>query len=478
MNNKTITNNQFLSQLILLIFFSISSFFVPNNYDLVLPIMLFGTLFIYLFSPTVSFLYSFIFVIDPMATFKLSAISIIPLFLCFLYIIFNIKKTLIIISEDKYLKKIIKLCLLFTFYQVIVSMLLLSEQDIYYLFKNVRYWLGIWILIPSYILTILDRKFFFISIIFLVLLIMIFYYITFFGYYNFFEIREFKRSENDDLMRFFSFDLRQITKFFVYLIPLFLFFPIKNIKLKYTVLLIGILVYVSVIMAILRTEIIYLFLGALLAFFISLKQIKAISVFNSLFIGIACGILILFFFPSIIEPLLHTINIFDSTNLVYDNSADHRLNFQLPLLIKIIKSNLLFGSGTYSVSYEATGHHLLYDIPIIGAIGAYGIIGMLIYYSRFIIIVLRYKTIRMTQKLFNQYPVEFLIVNGLLAYFITMISFRSLHINIELAFDFGMAEFGLFIGIYFALIKILTERDKSNLNKTIQYNEKTNSRFR
>jgi hypothetical protein len=47
-----------------------------------------------------------------------------------------------------------------------------------------------------------------------------------------------------------------------------------------------------------------------------------------------------------------------------------------------------------------------------------------------------------------------------------MISFRTLHINSELAFDFGMAEFGLFLGGYFALIRVLGEQNnRSNKNK-------------
>jgi len=114
--------------------------------------------------------------------------------------------------------------------------------------------------------------------------------------------------------------------------------------------------------------------------------------------------------------------------------------------------------GLYAVSYEATTHYLLYDIPILGAFGAYGIVGMLIYYGRFVVIFSRYKAVKMSQNLFDQFPVECLLVNGLLAYFITMITFRTLHINIELAFDSGMAELGLFIGIYFALIRFLDEQ--------------------
>jgi len=463
MNSQSLkhTEIKFWPQLILGLAFSIASFLTPNNYDSVLPIMLFGTIFIYFLSPTLSFIYALIFVIDPMATFKLSAISIIPIFLCFTFFVFNTQRCLLILRKDKYLRKLMVLCLMFTFYQLIVSLLLRSQQDFYYVFKNVRYWLGIWILIPSYIFIIIDRKNFFVSITIIVLLIMIFYYLSFYGVYNFFEIREFQRSQdNVSLIRFFSFDLRQITKIFVYILPLFIIFPFKNRFVKFLVPLIGIMVYISVLLAILRTEMFYLFMGALLAVFISVRQFKTIGKIKIILYGFICVALVLFLFPTLLDTIVQTVqmSLNPGGGLSSDASTDHRLNVQLPVLMKIIESNPFFGGGNYSVSFEATGHYLLYDIPILGAFGAYGIIGMLIYYSRFIHIFLRYKAVKMSQKLFDQFPVECLLTNGLLAYFITMITFRTLHINIELAFDFGMAEFGLFIGVYFGLIKILTEQ--------------------
>lgn len=471
MKKKAITHNSFVSQLILLLFFSISCFFIPNNYNLILPIMVFGTLIIYFFSPSVAFIYSFIFVIDPMATFKLSAISIIPIFLCFLHFILNTKMCLMILSRDSYLKKIVGVCLLFSLYQIFISLLILSEQDLYYVFKNVRYWLGIWILIPAYIFIYLDRKNIFVSIVIIALTIVIFYYLSFFGIYNFFDIREFIRTNEDvRILRFFSFDLRQTTKIFVYLLPLFLIFSFKNTPARFFVITIGLAVYVSVLLAILRTEMFYLLMGATLAVLISIRKFKTIGKFKIIIVSIIFVVLILKIFPTLnynlSETLKITMNSLGGRDM--DESADHRVSVQLPVLMKIIESNPFFGGGLYAVSYEATMHHLLYDIPLLGAFGAYGIIGMLLYYSRYIYIFSRYKGVKMSQNLFDQYPIECLLTNALLAYFITMITFRTLHINIELAFDYAMSEFGLFIGVYFALIRILTERNQSNLNKTIQ----------
>jgi hypothetical protein len=457
--------NDFTSQILLGVLFLITTFFVQKNYEWVLPIMLCGTFFLYLFSPSVAFIYSSIFIIDPTEALQLSAMSVIPFILCFIFLILNTEKCLSILSKDKYLLKVMQLCLLFTLYQIVVSLLLLSllfnQQDFYYFFQNIKYWLGIWLLVPAYVFIILDRKVVFISMIMIAMIIMILYYLSIFGIYNFFEIRVFKRSNLDDgLWRFFSFDLRQITKIFVYISPLFIIFPIKNALLKLTVPLIGIMVFLTILFALLRTEMFYLFMGGFLATVISIRQFKTVGLFKIALFGSICIGMVLYLFPGLLDTIVLTAqmtsNSGDSMNS--DESLDHRLYVQLPVLMKILESNPIFGGGLYSVSAEATTHYLLYDIPVLGAFGAYGIIGMLIYYSRFIYIFSRYKAVKMTQKLYEQFPVECLLTNGLLAYFITMITFRGLHINIELAFDFGMAEFGLFIGLYFGLIKILTEK--------------------
>jgi hypothetical protein len=460
--NKDTTIN-FLPQFFLGVIFAIVSFILPDNYGLVLPLMVFVTLFLYIFSPTVAFIYSFIFVIDPMATFKLSGIAIVPIILCFIHFILNTNRCLAILSGDDYLRKMIKLCLLFSLYQLIVSYLILSQRDFYYIFINARQWLGIWLLIPAYIFIITDRKNFFVSIIIVVFIIMVFYYLSFFGVYSFFEIREFKRTtDDDDILRFFSFDLRQITKIFVYIFPIFIIFKFKNYFAKIIVPIIGIMVFLSVLLAILRTEMFYLFMGAVLSVLISIRKFKTIGKLQIALISFLSILLVLKIFPTLYDDLLQTFNVTlkSSGGFSSDESADHRLNVQLPIILTILNSNPFFGGGVFALSLEATGHYLLFDIPVISAFAAYGIVGMLIYYSRFLVIFSVYRTIKMSQKLFDHLPVECLLTNGLLAYFITMITFKTLHINIELAFDFGMPEFGLFIGIYFALIRILKNQNK------------------
>ena len=449
-----------MPQLLLVTIFSVAPFIVQQNYGTVIPIMLVGIFGIYFLSPTVSFVYALLFLIDPMAKFGLSALSIVPLILCFLHFFLNIEKCLLILSKDRILKKIMGVCLLFSIYQLFVSFLLLSQQDIYYAFENSRYWLGIWILIPTYIFIIIDRNNFFVSITLVVLIIMVMYFLSFFAFFSFFEINEaFRYSQDDSLKRYFSFDLRQITKIFVYLLPLVLIFHLINGTTKILVIIIGVLVYLSVLFAVLRTEIVYLTMGAIISVYVTSKKIKANNFLKTFMWFFLCVIFILVLFPSIFETIIQIFDGLLSINdeNLQDESKDQRLYVQLPVLLKIIEESPFFGGGTYSVSYKATGHQLLYDIPVLGAFGAYGIIGMLIYYSRFYYIFLRYKSLKMTQKLYDRFPFECLLTNALLAYFITMITFRTLHINIELAFNFGMSEFGVFIGVYFGLTKILIE---------------------
>ena len=161
----------------------------------------------------------------------MAALSVVPFFLCFIYIIFNFQKCLSILSKDNYFLNLIKSCLIFTLYQIFVSYFFLGivvdGQEFYFIFANVKYWFGIWLLVPAYIFILKDRQNLFLSILTIVIIILILYYLSVFGIYSFFKINLIKRSTvDDDLWRLFVIDLRQITQIFVYLLPLVIFFPI------------------------------------------------------------------------------------------------------------------------------------------------------------------------------------------------------------------------------------------------------------
>lgn len=450
------------------ILYLLATIVIPQSYSFLFLFLFLGYMFLYLLSPTIAFVYAFVFVIDPLDNLNLSGQRIVPIFLCLFSFLLNYKEFIPIISKDKAFVKLIRVCVVFTLYQLIVSLMLKQGQDVYYILMNVNYWLGIWVLVPAYIFTYIDRKNIFGAVIVVVFFCMLMYFLTFFNVFDLFKIREFNRSEdNIDIKRLFAFDLRFITKFFVFILPLFVFFPIKNLKLKYLVIVIGLSVYIAVSLSLLRTEMFYLFMGGVTAFLLSFFKFKKASMF-SIYFSIVCGaVLVLVLFPNLIDNVIETfkITIEGNNGGATDGTLSHRLEVQLPIALKIFSENFLFGGGLFAVSPEATGgHYILFDIPYIAVFSAYGLIGMFIYYLRFIYIFSRYKIVVFSQKLYNLFPVESLLTNGIMAYFITMVFFKLIHFNIELAFTFGMPETGLFIGAFFGITRFLFEQNNS-LNK-------------
>ncbi|MFC2110606.1 hypothetical protein ACFLSU_08570, partial [Bacteroidota bacterium] len=251
-----------------------------------------------------------------------------------------------------------------------------------------------------------------------------------------------------------------------------LFMPKQN-KIKTIPIVIGVLTLIAVMMALLRNEMFYLAMGSLLALYINSKNNIRINKRSTVFYLSIILVLMFKVFPDLIDNTLKTFfYTFDAFNGVEsDASAEIRTDIQLPILLQIINDNLFFGAGFFATSYEVTKHHLIYDIPILGGVAAYGIVGMTLYYHRFILIFKRFLFSMMPKILKLNYPLECIVTNTLFAFFITMITFRNFHINLELAFNWGMPEIGLLIGIFYGLTKFLT-----NINKF--KNEKINSRFR
>lgn len=453
----------FKALLFLSILYLIAILLIPQFYSFSFLFLIFGFILLINLSQTIAFVYAFLFVIDPLNIFNLSGQIVVPITLCLTTVLFNYKYYIPKIINDKPLLYIIRVCLVFTLYQLIITLMLKSQQDLYYVLENANYWFGVWVLIPAYIFTYTDRVNIFASIILIVIITTIIYFLSMFNIVDLIEFREVNRiNENNDLKRNLAFDLRFITKFFVYVLPLFIFFPIRNSKLKYLLIIIGVSVYSAVLVALLRTEIFYLFMGAVTALTLCFFKFKKINIFNSFFTIASSVVLVVLVFPNLFYNVIDTINLtLDSVSIIdRESTLSLRTDIQLPIALNILEENIFFGGGLYSVSYEATGGHLvLYDIPYIAAFSTYGLIGMSIYYLRFIYVFRRYKLVNFSQNLYNLYPVESLLSIGLMAYFVTMVFFKLIHFNIELAFDFGMAETGLFIGAFFGITRFLFEQN-------------------
>lgn len=452
------------SFLVAIIYVYIIIYIGYNDNVLFFSSMIFGSFFLFLlFSPAHSLAFTLMFVIDPFGFSGLSLALIIPFSLCFLILFFNLKYSLKLLKVDKNFFLLLKCIAFFSFYQFCVSYLIKGIPDLNYLFSEMKFWLAVWIIIPVYIITYSQYKTFLSTIFIIVIINILVYYLSIFGVVELFEIRLLNRIQGDaDSVRLIIYDLRQITKIFVYISPLYAVYYFWN-KSSWVIILTGAFIFLAVLIAMLRTELFYLIMGAITSLYLGKKYLFKSNAYLKLGIsGFAIYAIFIYLFPGLSD--VYNFLYEDILNLLQnesnDSSGQYRLNVQLPVLIEILSNNIFFGGGKFSMSYDNTGHHLLHDIPILGGFGAYGLIGMCIYYTRFILIFKRIKILQNFKLLFQFHPNEILIVLGLLSYFLTMLLFRTLHLNIELAFETGQVEFGLFMGVFFSMTRFLYEKEK------------------
>jgi hypothetical protein len=93
----------------------------------------------------------------------------------------------------------------------------------------------------------------------------------------------------------------------------------------------------------------------------------------------------------------------------------------------------------------------------------YGWLGILIYYSRFLYILPPSKriltAIGQDRAKIEKNGFHYIIIVALRAYFISMITFRLFYIGYELTYTQVYADFGAFLGIYFASIYMIERKN-------------------
>ena len=147
-----------------------------------------------------------------------------------------------------------------------------------------------------------------------------------------------------------------------------------------------------------------------------------------------------------------------------DDSADERLLNQVPILLAYINSYFLTGCGLEESTIMTKNNMFGFvDVPILGSLAKFGLIGMFIYYTRFYLILRNKNKLKISFfSFYKDYQKLILYVYlTIKAYIISMITFRLFYVSWELAFDWQQLEFGLFIGIYLALEIIIMQIENS-----------------
>jgi len=131
---------------------------------------------------------------------------------------------------------------------------------------------------------------------------------------------------------------------------------------------------------------------------------------------------------------------------VGDGDTEIRMKDQLPALLHAIQSHPFFGVGVRQMGSETFGNDGLFDIPLLGTLAGYGLVGMCLYYLRYLILV-------RAMKLFDQRNGLEPLASAFVGFFAAMIFFRMFYASHELVFTHNLAHFSLLAGAMCALLE-------------------------
>lgn len=361
--------------------------------------------------------------------------------------------------NDHRFKKIFILGLAFSLYWIVSYFVKSPNRSIADLFFAYPFLVfGFLVCLPAYI-HFINSLTIAIAIIFKVAILYVFsYYLCFFAEIPLFYKNAISRNEESDLIRYVGADLRSIFSFLTIFIPLILSSSTQidfKSRITYTsvlILILGVL-YVSFM----RLEGFYTLSTLFLVVF--LFYMNNFLDFRRIYLSV-----IFVFFAAL--PIIGVSNILEVLTIInwsfgslsgteVDTSVDTRLLVEFPFLWEQFQKYPIFGVGLENLGIQEKnelGAYAFVDIPILGSLAAYGIIGMSIYYIKI------FTLISLKPKMTNSLTVYSTNVNksiiAIWAYILGMLLFRFFHISFELVFDYRQVEYGLIIGLFLALYRI------------------------
>jgi hypothetical protein len=380
------------------------------------------------------------------------------------------------------LKNIFHISLLFSFFLITVSLMSKSDLSFKVFFEQFNILFGFLIFLPAYYFTIKQPKNLFICLSAVASCFLVTYYTNLIFELNLFKIGEINATIESELTRYAGYDLRQFIIFFIFLIPAFLLTKAVSIITKYVIISVGVFAFIVLMLGIYRLAMFYNIMGLLLSLYFISKYEKTDQLLKRFFfIAIFIGITVYFYgdyFAEFQKVYEGTFEYFNGNG--EDKSADERFLIQTPILMAYVYKDFWTGCGLVEASLMTQkGMYGFVDIPILGSLAKFGVIGVFIYYIRYYLILRNENKLAVRSFLYydDKQKLLFFIYLTMKAYIISLITFRLFYISWELAFDWQQAEFGLFIGCYLALERLIIENENTifqNTNTKIVNKNQTN----
>jgi len=367
---------------------------------------------------------------------------------------------------DNGFKKFLLICLAFSFYQILITIWIkLGISDPIVFIKELIYhkWriFGIFFAIPTYFIIQKYPKEIYKIILSVTFIIMIIYLISLFTPLKLIKVGQIERGLEASVFRV---GFRNYG-YMMMVIPMGLFVYLTKVRIKYkNILTIGALgMLMSVILTLSRITI-FSMAGSILITLILVKKYFELSLSQTLFkvfiFLMSSIIIILLLFPGVLSSLYNVYNITlqEFLGILPEGTTQSRTLFELVRMMPLFLNNLWFGTGylqDFFSSYHTRWELGLADIPVLGNLAIYGVLGFLLYLLRYFSIFKSIKRIFNRHKkisLFRHLSVfEIALLMSAVIYFFTLVFFRLFYFSKDLVYSWNTIEFGFFSGILFGL---------------------------
>ena len=416
---------------------------------------------LFFLNPVYVFVYCFVLHVDVMSCFSYNWAKLLTLTFMFLVFVKD-RKSFFLLFSDKKLRILIFMSLIFGVYLLLINIGLKADLNSKSVMGYIGYMFGFLTIMPAYYCTLKYPRKLLMSLALIAATFLVVYFFSLGMDLDLFKLKNYERGTGANIDRLAGYDLRQFVIFFAYLIPAAALSTRLNNTAKYLLIFVGVFSYVVLILAFYRLAMFYVAMGLFISYFFIRKYVEARHLFKYLFLSIAVVFLAGFFFQ---EYFTEIQNLFSNTVSYFsgdatDSSADVRFDYQFPTMIKLFSANFWTGMGLTEIKgMQAFGMMGFVDMPLIGTLTAFGVIGMFLYYLKFFVLLSGTKTNLNGMDLDEYDPFIFFLYSTLKAYFITMVTFRFFYISWELTFDYQQAEFGLFAGVFLGLHYFLKQAE-------------------
>ena len=358
-----------------------------------------------------------------------------------------------VIFKDQFIKKIIKVQLVFLVYHLIIHGLLVPNHDFAFYIRNfimrerhtIFYFL---LIIPTYIIAVHNMRYFYYMIFYSTAIVLFMFFVSLFTGLNLIEVHTMSRWSGEDVNRIYFAGWGFLQ--FVIPIGLAVYLLRIHIHFKRILYLTAILALIAVLLTLTKTN----YIGTAAYIFITIYLISklfnvgAVRISNKIIWTVMAFLISSsFLFPEYLgygERAARDIYGVFTTGERSDGTMEGRLVNQVPAQLLVIKKYPIFGLGAKSKIYnEGYGGYRssdldVTDLPILGHIMQYGFVGISLYslfYFNIIIVIRRlYFNLKNQNKniLLSNYKLEILLAILILTYFVNHFVFRIPYLFKEL----------------------------------------------